>query len=72
LVKVRPVPAGIVSAVAELLSDAAVPSDAALLDAVADIVDVALAEAQQRAERLRKELAVVESLLQSHRRPGRR
>lgn len=83
MVKVRPVSAGIVSAVAELLSDGAglpdaavptdgaVPSNAALLEAVADVNRVALAEAEERAELLRTELAAVESLLQSHRRPGK-
>lgn len=66
LVKQTPVPAGVVSAIADLLSDVA------LRDAVTDINDMALAQAEERAAELRKQLAAVESLLQSHRRPADR
>ncbi len=66
LVKETPVPAGEVSAIVDLLSDAA------LRDAVTDVNDMALAQAEERAAELHKELAAVESLLQSHRRPADR
>ncbi len=61
LLRATPVPAGVVTAVSGLFGDAA------LCAAVADINQVALAEAEERAEILRKELAAIESILQSHR-----
>lgn len=64
LVRTTPVPAGVVTAVAELLAETA------LRDAVEDVNGSALREAEERAEQLRRELAAVESLLESHRRPG--
>lgn len=64
LVRSTEVPAGIVIAVAELLAEPA------LRDAVDDVNGSALREAEERAEQLRRELAAVESLLESHRRPG--
>ncbi|MGI8416280.1 MAG: hypothetical protein ACR2P2_08785 [Nakamurella sp.] len=63
LLKATPVSAGVVTAVTTLFADPA------LSEAVADINQVALAEAEERADTLRKELAAVESILQSHRRP---
>lgn len=63
LLKATPVSAGVVTAVTVLFADAAVS------EAVADINQVALAEAEERADALRRELAAVESILQSHRRP---
>ncbi|WP_029137297.1 hypothetical protein [Nakamurella lactea] len=65
LVKSAPVPAGVITAAVELFDDAA------LREAVAEINDVALSEAQERADQLREELAKVESLLKSHQRPAR-
>lgn len=64
LVKGSPVAAGVITAVVDLLADAG------LQEAVAEINEVALSEAQERADALRKELAAVESLLQAHRRPA--
>jgi hypothetical protein len=66
LVKAQPAAPGVVMALAELLGDEG------LAGAVSDINEVARAEAEQRAERLRSELAEVESFLQSHERPGTR
>lgn len=64
VVRATPVPAGVVTAVAELLAELA------LRTAVDDVNGSALREAQERAEQLRRELAAVESLLESHHRPG--
>ncbi len=63
LLKATPVSAGVVTAVTALFADPA------LTEAVADINQVALAEAQQRADTLRRELAAVESILQSYQQP---
>ena len=57
------VPPGVVAAVATLLGQVAVE------EAVAAVNDAALGEAQARADRLRAELADVEAVLSSHRRP---
>jgi hypothetical protein len=54
---------GVVAAVAALIGDAAVE------ESVAAVNDAALGEAQARAEQLRAELAEVEAVLTSHRRP---
>lgn len=64
LMKATTVSAGVIAATAALFADAA------LREAVADINEVALAEAEERAEALRTELAAVESIVQSHQRPG--
>lgn len=64
LVKGSPVAAGVVTAVVDLFAESG------LQEAVAEINEVALIEAQERADALRKELAAVESLLQAHRRPA--
>jgi hypothetical protein len=56
-------PPGVVSAVADLLSQSA------LSDAVSEINDAALAEARARAEQLRAELDQLEAVLALHRRP---
>ena len=58
-----PVPPGTITALAELLDQAA------LIEAVAEINETALAEAQDRAEQLRAELAQLEAVLATHRSP---
>jgi hypothetical protein len=54
---------GVVSAIAALLDQPA------LDDAVAAVNDTARAEAETRAEELRAELAQIQAVLDSHRRP---
>jgi len=66
LAKAVPLPPGVVSAIAELLDQPG------LSEAIGDINDVALAEAQARAERLRAELDELEAVLATHRSPSRR
>jgi len=63
VVKKAPVPPGVVAAVAALLNQPGVE------DAVAVVNDTARGEAEARAEKLRAELAEVETVLISHRRP---
>jgi hypothetical protein len=63
VVKRAAVAPGVVAAVAALLDEPAVT------DAVAAVNDTARGEAEARAERLRAELAEVEAVLSSHRRP---
>lgn len=63
VVKRAAVPPGVVAAVAALLDLPAVD------EAVAAVNDTARGEAEARAERLRAELAEVEAVLSSHRRP---
>lgn len=63
VVKKAPVQPGVVAAVAGLLGEPAVD------EAVAAVNDTAREEAEARAERLRAELAEVEAVLTSHRRP---
>jgi len=63
LLRSVPLPPGVVSAVADLLSQSA------LSDAVSEINDAALAEARARAEQLRAELDQLEAVLALHRRP---
>jgi len=63
VVKNAVVPPGVVAAVAALLAQPLVE------DAVAAVNDTARSEAEARAEQLRGELAAVEAVLQSHRRP---
>jgi hypothetical protein len=63
VVKKTPVSPGIVAAVAALLNQPG------LEDAVAAVNDTAREEAEARAEKLRAELAEVEAVLISHRRP---
>lgn len=57
------VPPGAITALAELLDQPA------LIEAVAEINETALAEAQDRAEQLRAELAQLEAVLATHRTP---
>jgi hypothetical protein len=57
------VPPGVITALAKLLDQPA------LIEAVAEINETALAEAQDRAERLRAELAQLEAVLATHRAP---
>jgi hypothetical protein len=63
VVKKAPVSPGVVAALAALLNQPGVE------DAVAAVNDTARGEAEARAERLRAELAEVEAVLSSHRRP---
>jgi hypothetical protein len=63
VVKKAPVSPGVVAAVAALLNQPGVE------DAVAVVNDTARGEAEARAEKLRAELAEVETVLISHRRP---
>ena len=63
MVKNAVVPPGVVAAVAALLAQPLVE------DAVAAVNDTARSEAEARAEQLRSELAAVEAVLHSHRRP---
>jgi hypothetical protein len=63
VVKKAPVSPGVVAAVAALLNQPGVE------DAVAAVNDTARGEAEARAEKLRAELAEVEAVLISHRRP---
>jgi hypothetical protein len=63
VVKKTPVSPGVVAAVAALLNQPGVE------DAVAAVNDTARGEAEARAEKLRAELAEVEAVLISHRRP---
>jgi len=63
VVKKTPVSPGVVAAVAALLNQTGVE------DAVAVVNDTARGEAEARAEKLRAELAEVEAVLTSHRRP---
>jgi hypothetical protein len=63
LVRTTALPPGVVTAVSELLDQPA------LSDSVSEINDVALAEAQARAEQLRAELDQLEAVLATHRRP---
>jgi hypothetical protein len=64
IVKNITVQPGVVTALAELLGQPA------LLDAVAEINQTALSEAQARAEQLRAELDQLEAVLATHRAPG--
>ncbi len=64
LVKGSPVTAGVVTSVVDLFAESG------LQEAVAEINEVALTGAQERADALRKELAAVESLLRAHQRPA--
>lgn len=64
LVKATPLAPGVVTALADLFADPA------LQQAVSEINDVSLTEAEERARQLRDELAEIESLLKSHQRPG--
>jgi hypothetical protein len=66
LAKSVPLPPGLVTAVADLLDQPALSA------AVSEINDVALAEAQARAEQLRAELDQLEAVLATHRAPRRR
>jgi hypothetical protein len=63
VVKKTPVSPGVVAALAALLNQPGVE------DAVAAVNDTARGEAEARAEKLRAELAEVEAVLSSHRRP---
>jgi hypothetical protein len=63
VVKNAALPPGVVAAVAALLNQPGVE------DAVAAVNDTARGEAEARADRLRAELAEVEAVLISHRRP---
>ncbi|MCU1659672.1 MAG: hypothetical protein JWO57_4328 [Pseudonocardiales bacterium] len=63
VVKKAPVTPGVVAAIAALLNESGVE------DAVATVNDSALGEAEARADKLRAELAQVEAVLISHRRP---
>jgi hypothetical protein len=63
VVKKASVPPGVVAAIAALLGQPGVD------DAVAAVNDTARGEAEARAEKLRAELAEVEAVLTSHRRP---
>jgi hypothetical protein len=63
IVRNVPVPPGVITALAELLDQPA------LIEAVAEINETALAEAQDRAEQLRAELAQLEAVLATHRAP---
>jgi hypothetical protein len=63
VVKKAAVPPGVIAAVAVLLGQPGI------VDAVAAVNDTARVEAEARAERLRAELAEVEAVLNSHRRP---
>jgi len=63
VVKKAPVSPGVVAAVAALLNQPGVE------DAVAAVNDTARGQAEARAEKLRAELAEVEAVLISHRRP---
>ena len=63
IVKNVPVQPGVVTALAELLDQPA------LLDAVAEINETALSQAQARAEQLRAELDRLEAVLATHRAP---
>ncbi|HTZ42321.1 MAG TPA: hypothetical protein VMB79_00530 [Jatrophihabitans sp.] len=63
LVRNVPLPPGVVTALAELLDQPA------LSGAIGEINDVALAEAQARAEQLRAELDQLEAVLATHRAP---
>jgi hypothetical protein len=64
ILKHVPVQPGVVTALAELLAQPA------LLDAVAEINQTALSQAQARAEELRAELHRLEAVLATHRTPG--
>jgi hypothetical protein len=64
IVKHVPVQPGVVTALAELLAQPA------LLDAVAEINQTALSQAQARADELRAELHRLEAVLATHRSPG--
>jgi hypothetical protein len=64
IVKNVPVQPGVVTALAELLAQPA------LLDAVAEINQTALSQAQARADELRAELHRLEAVLATHRSPG--
>jgi hypothetical protein len=64
IVKHVPVQPGLVTALAELLAQPA------LLDAVAEINQTALSQAQARADELRAELHRLEAVLATHRSPG--
>jgi hypothetical protein len=64
LVRATPLAPGVVTAVADLLGDDG------LQQAVAEINELSLSEAQERARQLRDELAQVESVLKAHQRPG--
>jgi hypothetical protein len=61
--KAAPVPPGVVTAIAQLLGQEAIS------DAVAEINETALAEAEQRAAELRSELERLEQVLAAHRSP---
>jgi hypothetical protein len=61
--KSLPVSPGVVTAIAELLDNAAV------IEAVAEVNQTALAEAEDRAARLREELAQLDAVLAAHRVP---
>jgi hypothetical protein len=63
VLKNAPVPPGVIAAVAALLNQPLVD------EAVAAVNDTARVEAEARAEQLRAELAQVEAILHSHRRP---
>ncbi|MEO7286214.1 MAG: hypothetical protein ABI140_04780, partial [Jatrophihabitantaceae bacterium] len=63
IAKNQPVPPGVVSAIAALLDQPA------LVEAVAEINETALSEAQARAEQLRAELDQLEAVLATHRSP---
>ncbi len=63
IVKNVAVPPGVVTAIAELIEQAV------LTEAVAEINETALAEAQVRAEQLRAELSRLEAVLATHRSP---
>jgi len=63
IVKHAPVQPGVVTALAELLGQPA------LLDAVAEINQTALSQAQARADELRAELHRLEAVLATHRTP---
>lgn len=63
VVKNVPLAPGVVDALAELLDQPA------LTEAIGEINDAALAEAQARAEQLRAELSQLEAVLATHHRP---
>jgi hypothetical protein len=64
IAKPTAVPPGVITAVAALLDQPAVT------EAVAEVNDTALAEAQQRAAELRAELAALDAVLAAHRAPA--
>lgn len=66
IAKAAPLTPGVVTAIAELLGQQAVSA------AIAEVNETALAEAEARATQLRAELAELDAVLATHKRPGRR